>query len=376
MLVRVRSAQPVDELQVLFELVRVAVEELVLVDRSVRAALARGAVVGGEDDDRVIELSGAFQVVDDPADLGVGVFGESRVDLHQAREQLLLVGVERVPGTDHVRGIRHVGGQRVERRQLRAFRQDALRDHLREHRLPIGFVAGVELALVLVDVVLRAMMRRVVGARAEPHVPRPRRVRGVMVAEHAQRLVGQIPGEVIPLFRAVRLVDELVVVNQVGIPLVGLAAEETVEAIEALLQRPLLARGARGDVLFRHVVVLAEPERAPPVVLQNLRHRRALERDAAVGAGEPVGALGDGRHAVQVMVAAGQEGGAGRRAQCRRVPLRIAQAAVGQLLERRHVDAAAERRPGGQPGVVEQDEQDVRRSCRCLRRQEGCPVGH
>ena len=240
-------------------------------------------------------------------------------------------------------GVRHIARQRIERRQLGALRQDPLLDHPRQHPGAIRLVARVELALVLVDVLLRAVVRRMVGAGAEPHVPGPRRVGGVMVAEHAERLVGQILGEVIPLFRAVGLVDELVVVDEVRIPLVGLAAEEAVEAIEALLQRPLLARCARGDVLLRHVVILAEPERAPAVVLEDLRHRRALQRDAPVRAGESVGALGDRRHAVEVMVAAGQERRAGRRAECRRVPLRIAQAAIGQLLERRHVDAAAER---------------------------------
>ena len=232
------------------------------------------------------------------------------VHLHQPREQLLLVGVERGPGAHHVGRVRHLRRQRVERRERGALRQDALLDHPRQHRFPIGLVAIIELALVLVDVVLRAMMRGVVGAGAEPHVPGARRVGGVMVTEHAERLIGEILGEVISLFRAVRLVDELVVVDQVRIPLVGLAAEEAVEAIEALLQRPLLARRAGRDVLLRDVVILAEPERAPAVVLEDLRHRRALERDASVRAGEAVRALGDRRHAVQVMVAAGEERGA------------------------------------------------------------------
>ena len=58
-LVGVRSAEPVDQLQVLRELVGIAVEELVLVHRSVRAALARRAVVGGVDDDGVLQLAGS-----------------------------------------------------------------------------------------------------------------------------------------------------------------------------------------------------------------------------------------------------------------------------------------------------------------------------
>jgi hypothetical protein len=124
-----------------------------------------------------------------------------------------------------------------------------------------------------------------------------------------ERLVGQILGEVIPLFRAVRLVDELVVVDEIRIPLIGLAAEEAVEAIEALLQRPLRARCARGDILLGHVVILAEPEGAPAVVLEDLRHRGTLQRDAPVRAGESIGPLGDRGHAIQVMVAPGQKRG-------------------------------------------------------------------
>ena len=49
------------------------VEELVLVERAVRAALAAGAVVGDDDDDRVVELPGLLEVVDSRADLVVGV---------------------------------------------------------------------------------------------------------------------------------------------------------------------------------------------------------------------------------------------------------------------------------------------------------------
>ena len=89
-------------------------------------------------------------------------------------------------------------------------------------------------------------------------------------------LVGQVLGEVIALLRAVRLLDEPVVFDEVWIPLVGLAAQEAVEAVEALLERPLLAARAGGDILLGDVVVLAQPEGAPAVVLQDLPDRGAL----------------------------------------------------------------------------------------------------
>jgi hypothetical protein len=56
-LVGVRSTKLVQQLHVLGEFIRVAVEELVLVDRSVRRALAGSAVVGAVEDDGVFELA-------------------------------------------------------------------------------------------------------------------------------------------------------------------------------------------------------------------------------------------------------------------------------------------------------------------------------
>ena len=83
-LVGVRAAQHVQVLHVLGQFIRVAVEELVLVDRAVGSALTGRAVVGRVEDDGVLELTGLLQVVDDAADLGVGVLRESGVDLSQA----------------------------------------------------------------------------------------------------------------------------------------------------------------------------------------------------------------------------------------------------------------------------------------------------
>ena len=55
--VRLRPAELVDHRQVLREVVGDAVGELHLVHRAVRAALAAGAVVGDDDDQRVLELA-------------------------------------------------------------------------------------------------------------------------------------------------------------------------------------------------------------------------------------------------------------------------------------------------------------------------------
>ena len=73
------------------------VEEPPLVERAVRAALATSAVVGDDDHDRVVELSGLFEVVEHATDLVVGVRHEPGEHLGHACEQTLLVGVQRVP---------------------------------------------------------------------------------------------------------------------------------------------------------------------------------------------------------------------------------------------------------------------------------------
>ena len=92
------AAEVVQLGEVLGHVVGDAVGELHLVDGAVRAALAAGAVVGDQDDDRVVALLGLLQVVEQPPDVVVGVRQEAGVDLRHPREQALLVVAERVPG--------------------------------------------------------------------------------------------------------------------------------------------------------------------------------------------------------------------------------------------------------------------------------------
>ena len=151
-----------------------------------------------------------------------------------------------------------------------------------------------------------------VGAGAEPHEPRLGRRRGPQVPQHPNRLVSKVFGEVVALFGGVGRFDGVVVLDEVRVPLVGLSAEEAVEPVEALGQRPLRFASARREVLDRHVVVLAQPHRGVTVVLQDLPDGRALGRQTPRGAGESHGSLGDRRAPVDVVIAARQEGRSGR----------------------------------------------------------------
>src|SRR5262245_57892822 len=83
-----------------------------------------------------------------------------------------LLVLQRVPGPPPVGPRDRVVRHRVNRRELSPLRQAALLDHPRQHPLAVRLVAVVELALVLVRVLLRAVMRRVISAGAEPHEPR------------------------------------------------------------------------------------------------------------------------------------------------------------------------------------------------------------
>ena len=169
--VGVGAAELVDHGEVLRLVVGVAAEDLALVDRSVGAALTRCAVVGAVEDQRVLELARLLEVVDDPADLRVGVLREPGVHLrHAAEHRLLLVGQLR-PRPHEVGLGEGAVGHRVHVGELGAGGQDAALDHARQHPLAVGLVAVVERALVLVDVLLRRVVRRVVRAGAEPQVP-------------------------------------------------------------------------------------------------------------------------------------------------------------------------------------------------------------
>src|ERR1700743_2216348 len=89
----------IEELHTLFDGVDITVEELALVHRSVRTTLPAGAAVRDHHADRVAQLPGLFEIVQDSADLGVGVAQEPGEDLGHPAEELLLLVVERVPRT-------------------------------------------------------------------------------------------------------------------------------------------------------------------------------------------------------------------------------------------------------------------------------------
>src|SRR5262245_36899 len=93
--------------------------------------------------------------------------------LRHAAEQALLVLGQRVPGSDDVEGRpwlvvdARLLGVGIQRREPSRRGKDPALLLSFEHELAVGLVAHVELALVLLDPLLRCVVGRMTGARAE-----------------------------------------------------------------------------------------------------------------------------------------------------------------------------------------------------------------
>ena len=76
------------------------------------------------------------------------------------------------------------------------------------------------------------MMGCVHGARAEVHEERFVRRHLLGVGDETDRLVHQVLGEVVALFGCLGRLHLVVIIDQLGVILVGFAAQEAVETLE------------------------------------------------------------------------------------------------------------------------------------------------
>ena len=145
------------------------------------------------------------RIVQQPADLVVGVLEEAGEDLHHPRIELAFVGRQVVP-------LRDVG---VVPRQHRVRGDDAQFLLPGEHLLAVGIPAVVEHALVLVGPFLGDVVRGVVGAGGEVQEERLVRSHLLEVGNELDGLVGQILRQVVALLRRLGRLDLMVVEDQV-----------------------------------------------------------------------------------------------------------------------------------------------------------------
>ena len=176
----------------------------------------------------------------------------------------------------------------------------------REHLLAIDVPALVELALVFVRPFLRHVMGRVVRARREIEEERLVGSDLLQVGDEADRLVGKIGGQVIALFRRLRRLDLMIVVDEVGIILMRVAAQEPVIALEPAAERPAVIGAGGADLLGRRQVPLADAISRVALLQEHVGQKAVLERDRAIAAGIAGRPLGDAGHRVGMMIAAGQ----------------------------------------------------------------------
>ena len=240
--------------------------------------------------------------------------------------------------------------------------------------LPHRLVTHVELALELVSPLFRDMVRCVRGARRVVEEERLVRREHLGVADELDRLGGDVIGEVVALFGGLGLVDRVVVVDQVRVPLVGLGAQEPVKPLEAPAGRPVPPGRRQVHLHRRAQVPLADDVGVPAQLAEDLGDHAVLRRDRPARVREPDRGLGDAGHAVTGVVAPGQQARAGRRAQRRGMPLRVADSLGRDPVDVRCLNGTAIAAHGREPHVIQHHVHHVRSPVRGLRRLERGPV--
>ena len=224
--------------------------------------------------------------------------------------------------------------------------------------------AHVELALVLVRPFLGHMVRRVAGARGVVEEEGLVRCIDVGVLNELDGLVGQVDAQVIAFLRCLLRFDCVVVVDQLRIPLVGIAAQETVVALEAAAKRPAVVRTCCRLMFGRRQVPLADAKGIITLRQQHLADHALVERQDGVVAGVPSRSLGDRAKTHRVVIAPGGNTGTRRRAQGRGVHVGVAQAIGGQAVQHGRLDQPAEARQLPVADIVQHKEEHVGRTFR------------
>ena len=203
-------------------------------------------------------------------------------------------------------------------------------------------------------------MRRVRRARREVDEERLVRSETLLLSDPGNRLVGHVFDQVVALFgRFLRLHRRGPLVER-RVPLVGLAADEAVEILEAATAgRPGIERTCGTRLPHRHFVALAELRGGVAVEFQRLRQRRHRVGEHRAVPRCAGGNLGDAAHANGMVIAAGQQRLPRGRAQRGGVEAGELQPARCQFFRGRCLARPAKGAGRAEADVVDQDNQDV-----------------
>ena len=168
------------------------------------------------------------------------------------------------------------------------------------------------------------MVGRVGGTGREIHEERLVRRHRLLGLDPVDRLIGHVLGEVVVLLLG--RIDLLDAVVDQRSPLVGLAANEAVELVEALVRRPAVERTGHAGFPGGGLVPLAEGTGAVAVEAEHLRQRCDAVRDGAGVARIGGGRFHDRTGIGGVMIPPALQRDARRRAKRRRVEVVVAQA--------------------------------------------------
>ena len=191
---------------------------------------------------------------------------------------------------------------------------------------PIGVPPVIELALVLVGPLLHDVVWSVQTPAGPVHEERLVGLERLMAMEPADGVVGQVLAEVVALLWALRRGDDRGVADQVWLELRCLSGEEAVEVLEAVSRRPVVEWSRSRRLQGRGVVPLPKGRGGVAVVLQHLGGQRTALGDFARVAVPVVGQLGNLPISDAMVIATGQQRGAGRRAHRRRMKSVVADA--------------------------------------------------
>src|SRR5262249_37889460 len=225
-------------------------------------------------------------------------------------------------------------------------------------QLLVAVVEQVHLA-DLVDPFLGRLMRVMRRARYVVNKEWLVRVRSIDSLHVTDGVIRHVGNQIVTGFADPRI-NWRVITEQIGRPLVGLAAHESIKILEAHPAWPLVERTAGTVLKRRRIVVFAEPRRSIAVVREDPADGRVFRSDNGVITWEASSHLADLAKADRVMVTTSDERCARGGTQSGRMKLRVTKSGLGNAIEGRHGNHATERARHTVARVVGHDQQHVR----------------